>query len=150
MAQQLSVNRRIERNGHARVPASYTVDGYRLGAWVAVHRHFRSKGVLEAARERRLQELPGWTWNRRADWWEEGFSRLLEYVERAGDARVPVSHMADGFRLGGWVTTQRHFHAKGILDPDREHRLQNLPGWTWKARLATEASEVVGRSSCGG
>jgi len=24
----------VEDNGHARVPASYTVDGHRLGAWV--------------------------------------------------------------------------------------------------------------------
>ena len=52
-------------------------------------RSFHAKGTLDADRERRLEDLPGWTWDPVADQWEEGFSRLLDYVERHGDARVP-------------------------------------------------------------
>ena len=67
------------------------------------------RGTLDADRQRRLQDLPGWTWDPVADQWEEGFSRLLDYVERHGDARVPKSYTVDGYPLGEWVVhaTQR-------------------------------------------
>ena len=123
----------VERNGHARVPVSYTVDGYRLGVWVN-HATHTSEGSLDADRQRRLQDLPGWTWDPHADQWEEGFSRLLQYVERHGDARVPQSYTVEGYKLGQWVGVQRVSHAKDALEADRERRLQGLPGWTWDAR----------------
>ncbi|MGO9103846.1 MAG: helicase associated domain-containing protein [Mycobacterium sp.] len=63
----------------------------------------------------------------------EGFSRLSHYVERHGDARVPFSYTVDGYPLGQWVINQRQRHRRGILDADRQRRLQDLPGWTWKA-----------------
>ena len=127
----------VERNGDARVPTSYTVDGYQLGMWVSNQRSFYRRGTLDADRQRRLQDLPGWTWDARADMWEEGFRRLLDYVERNGDARVPQSYTVDGYQLGAWVTTQRQRQNKGTLDADRERRLEELPGWIWKARTST-------------
>jgi hypothetical protein len=123
----------VERHGYARVPVSYTVDGYKLGAWVNEQCTRHAKGILEADRERRLLELAGWTWDRHDDTWEKGYRRLLDHVERYGDARVSKSHLADGYQLGAWVTTQRVNRTKGKLDPDRQQRLQELPGWTWDA-----------------
>ncbi len=67
------------------MPASlscYMVDGYKLGWWVNVQRNNYAEGTLDADRQRRLEDLPGWTWDTRADQWEEGFRRLSEYVER--------------------------------------------------------------------
>ncbi|WP_370185145.1 Helicase associated domain protein [Rhodococcus wratislaviensis] len=124
----------VDTHGNARVPASYAIEGYRLGAWVSQLRGKRADGVLDADRQRQLEALTGWTWDHKADHWEESFQRLLEYVERHGDARVPTSHTTDGFRLGGWVGTQRTNRAKGTLEPDREQRLQELTGWTWDHR----------------
>jgi len=121
----------VERNGHARVPQSHTIDGYALGAWANTQRYDFAKGTLEAERQLRLEDLPGWTWEPRADQWEQGFTRLLEYVERNGHARVPRSHTVDGYRLGAWVIKQRANHTKGTLDADRAHRLEKLPGWAW-------------------
>ena len=126
----------VKRHGHARVPRSYTVDGYKLGSWVNNQRAFHSRDILDAERQRRLQELPGWTWDPKADQWEEGFRRLLEYVKLNGHARVVNSYMADDYRLGQWVAVQRRFHAKGILDAERQRRLEDLPGWTWAADTA--------------
>ena len=77
--------------------------------------------------------LPGWTWDPIADQWEEGFSRLQDYVKGHGDARVPRSYKVDGYRLGSWINSQRTDHAKGTLDTDRQRRLEDLPGWTWDA-----------------
>ena len=121
----------VERKGDARVPESYTIDGYKLGVWVDSQRSRNSKGTLEADRQRRLQDLPGWIWDPQADKSEEGFRRLLDYVERNGDARVPYSCKIDGYPLGQWVVAQRSHYARGRLGADRQRRLQDLPGWTW-------------------
>ena len=63
-------------------------------------------------RERRLQDVSGWTWDPYADRWEEGFSQLQRYLERHGDARVPQSYTVDDYKLGHWVNKQRSNYAK--------------------------------------
>lgn len=127
----------VQRNGHSHVPNAYTVDGYDLGNWVNIQRglHLR-KGKLDPARARRLEELPRWTWDARAELWEEGYRRLREYVAWKGDACVPASYTVDGYGLGTWVNSQRGRYAKGILDADRQRRLEALPGWRWNALAA--------------
>ncbi|CAM3378010.1 DEAD/DEAH box helicase [Mycobacterium colombiense] len=122
----------VEREGDARVPASYRDDdGYKLGGWVLTQRISRIDGTIDSDRERRLDEVPGWSWAPKLDRWEEGFARLLDYVARHGDARVPDEYLLNGFRLGQWVGVQRGAHRKGTLGADRERRLDELPGWTW-------------------
>jgi superfamily II DNA or RNA helicase len=121
----------VEHHGDARVSQSYTVDGYQLGGWVGRQRNNFLKGTLGIDRQTRLERLPGWAWYAITDQWEEGFTRLLDYVERHGDARVPQPYTVDGYRLGAWVITQRGNYAKGTLDPDRARRLGELPGWAW-------------------
>jgi transcriptional regulator with XRE-family HTH domain len=129
--------RYAEQHGHARVPQFYTVNGHRLGMWVVAQRNRHAKGTLDHNRKRQLEALPGWTWGRfRADQWEQGFRRLQDYVKRNGDARVPQAEIVDGFRLGAWVTQQRH--DKEALDSDRARRLEALPGWTWKRGLRSD------------
>jgi hypothetical protein len=129
----------IKEHGHARVPGPYTIDGYPLGKWVNTQRAKHNKGTLDSDRERRLQELTGtgWTWDPRADFWEEGFSKLLDYIKEHGRTRVPASYMVDGYLLGQWVKNQPAKHNQGRLDADRIRRLKGLPGWTWKARPST-------------
>ena len=124
----------VERNGYARVSDDYAVDGYRLGKWVQKQRNKQARGTLDADRQHRLEELPGWTWDPFADQWEEGFCRLLDYVKRHRDTRIPQSYTVDGYRLGAWISRQRGNYAKGTLDADRQHRLEELPGWTWTSR----------------
>ena len=71
----------------------------------------------------------------RAEQWEKRFSELLDYVQHHGDARVPRSYTTpDGGRLGAWVRDQRDRFGRGMLDPDRSMRLEELPGWTWGPR----------------
>ena len=86
---------------------------------------------LDAERRRRLEALPGWTWNPSDSAWEQGYAALKRHVNREGHARVPQAHNEDGFALGSWVATRRRAHAKGTLDPDSAARLEALPGWVW-------------------
>jgi hypothetical protein len=123
----------VELHGDARVPISYTVGGFQLGAWINAQRDRYGKGTMDDDRRARLEELPGWAWNALDAQWEEGFERLLAYVKTYGDARVPLSFKADGYQLGTWVGVQRGGYAKGTLNPDRRQRLEELPSWTWTA-----------------
>ena len=121
----------VARTGHARVPSSHVEDGFGLGAWVKWQRTTYSRSTLAADRVDRLEALPGWSWVSLADRWEEAFACLEAFVAREGYARVPLSHVENGYPLGQWVRTQRGFYSNGSLATDRSHRLEILPGWSW-------------------
>lgn len=110
----------VEHHGDARIPRSYRVDGYPLGLWVKEQRKTYNDGTLDADRVHRLQDVRGWTWTAQADQWEEGFTRLLHYVERHGDARVPSFHIVDGYRLGQWRSRRPIVAGNSVeIDPFR-------------------------------
>jgi hypothetical protein len=122
----------VEREGHSRVSQSYrNDDGYRLGQWVSVQRANREK--INPHRRHRLEMLPGWSWHRGSDQWNEGFSHLKQFSDRVGHCRVPHRYQCgDGYRLGQWVVIQRR--NKDRMGPDRRHRLGALPGWAWRLK----------------
>ena len=124
----------VKREGHARVPVSYVEDGMRLGQWVINQRARHARGQLPHEREKRLEAVPGWTWDANEARWEDGFDVLVRFVEREGHARMPANHMEDGYRLGRWVAHQREFRREGSLSDERSTRLESLPGWVWQPR----------------
>ncbi|WP_152975361.1 DEAD/DEAH box helicase [Rhodococcus rhodochrous] len=129
------LERYVEEHGNALVLQTYRVDGYRLGSWVTIQRSWKSKGVLSVARQQLLEALPRWSWDTKADQWEDGFRHLLEYADAHGTAEVRDDHVcSDGYRLGKWVGKQRSKWA--ALSADRKLRLEGLPGWTLDARSA--------------
>lgn len=117
-------------HGHASPPRGYEVEGVDLESWV--RRQRRTWGLLGDERRQRLQQLPGWTIDTRADKWEAGFRRLREYIEEHGDAQVRQSYVVDGYALGKWLSVQRRNWDS--LSGERRQRLQQLPGWTLDAR----------------
>ena len=65
--------------------------------------------------------------------WAVNTAMLKKFVEREGHARVPVSHLEEGHRLGPWVAGMRaHYKAK-ILTKARIEELEKIPGWSWNA-----------------
>ena len=116
--------------GHARPPRGCEVEGVDLESWV--RRQRSTWDSLSDERRHRLQQLPGWTLDTRADRWEAGFQRLDEYVEEHGNARVPQSYVVDGYALGKWLSVQRR--TWDSISDERRHRLQQLPGWALHAR----------------
>jgi hypothetical protein len=50
--------------------------------------------------------------------WEEGFTRLVDYVKGHGDACVPYAYTVDGYKLGAWVRNQRG--RQDTLDADQD------------------------------
>jgi Helicase associated domain len=116
-----------DREGHCRVPATHTENGFRLGAWVKWQRW--RKDALSEERRKRLDEL-GFVWDTLEAAWEEGFSYLKAYTKREGHCRVPYNHIENGFRLGEWV--RKHRWRKDTLSEERRQRLDEL-GFVWDA-----------------
>jgi hypothetical protein len=119
----------IHENGHSQVPVDYKHGEYKLGGWVAVQRYLHGKGDLSEERTKRLEELPGWSWDPVADSWTDHYNALKTFAERAGHARAPQKYVENGLRLGQWVAVQRR--TRDSMSPERVALLEALPGWSW-------------------
>jgi hypothetical protein len=117
-----------KREGHCRVPARLKEEGFRLGQWVSVQRLHKDK--LSSKRRQRLNGL-GFDWDPFETARDEGFKYLTLYKKREGNCRVPDKHQESGFRLGQWVSWQRH--DKDKLPSDHRQRLDEL-GFVWRVR----------------
>ncbi|MBO0728377.1 MAG: Helicase associated domain protein [Acidimicrobiaceae bacterium] len=124
-----------QREGHCQISPGYRdTDEFPLGQWVAVQRRRYRRRTLDEEQRRRLEAVPGWTWNPFEDAWEEAFARLRSYVRREGHSRVPRRYCdSDEFPLGQWVSVQRVLYGRGTLEDGRRRRLEALPGWTWSS-----------------
>ncbi len=89
------------------------------------------RGNLSASRMERLQALPGWIWDDRADRWLKGYEHLVRFAQRQGHTRVLQDHNENGFCLGSWVGSQRQRYKEGALQPRRAEMLARLPDWSW-------------------
>ena len=134
-----------DREGHSQPTSTYVEGTVRLGGWVAAQRTNREK--LTDERSRRLESLPGWSWNVILDQWEATFEALLRYVDSHGTSRVSPRHVESGVKLGSWVGTQRNRFARGLMPTDQQQRLESLPGWTWDLFSSRwdEAFELLAR-----
>ena len=120
----------INREGHARVSASFKTDnGFNLGGWVGHRRTNYRMNQLAPEYIQRLESLPGWVWNVVEAVWKEGFAHLEAFVSREGHARVPQSFKTEsGFNLGGWVGHRRRNYRMNQLTEDNIKRLESLAG----------------------
>jgi len=117
----------VEETGAASPPAGFRTDGFRLGNWVSVQR--KNKDKLTPERKQLLESLKSWSWDPNTDKWNDGFERLMAYVEETGAASPPAGFRTDGFRLGNWVARLRQI--KDTLPPERIALLEKLNGWSW-------------------
>ena len=122
------LERFVNREGHALVPAAHIEAGFRLGGWLNTLRTDKSR--LSTERIQRLDTI-GMKWDVREDQFEHHFALLKQYVAREGHALVPAAHIENGFRLGGWLNTLRN--DKTRLSPERRIRLETT-GFSWNAR----------------
>ena len=105
---------------HGMVSQDYiTEDGYGLGIWLKTQRD----KCNDPERRKRLESIPGWTWNARNDKWEKGFILLQKH-----GVVSKIFKTKDGFPLGTWI----HFNRSKCNDPERRKRLESIPGWFWK------------------
>ena len=121
-----------DRDGHCDVPDRHEEHGVKLGNWLSYQRAARKKGTLGDGRRRRLEEV-GVTWDQIEAQWEENFALLVEYRDREGDCDVPDKHEEREVKLGSWLSRQRKDRKNGVMDAERERRLEQL-GVRWRIR----------------
>ena len=114
-----------KREGHCLVAKKHEEDGQKLGSWVGTQRSRKDR--LTPGQLKRLNSLD-FSWDRRADKWEDSFAALQKFRKREGHVRVTQGHEEDGLDLGWWVSKQRS-RKKGLA-PDQLKRLNSL-GFSW-------------------
>ncbi|NNM65007.1 MAG: hypothetical protein HKL99_10415, partial [Burkholderiales bacterium] len=60
------------------------------------------------------------------------FDALMAFGREFGHVNVPRDCLTpDGVRLGQWCANQRQDYKAGRMPPERQARLEALPGWAW-------------------
>lgn len=132
-----------EREGHALVPQSYVCGDRSLGNWVSAQRKLFRQGKLPRDRQKRLEEIPGWTWAVGNSQWENFYRLLTVYAAREKNVLVPKKHKEEGFALGLWVIEQRFLFWRNSLPKEHVEQLGQLIGWTWFERERANRRELL-------
>jgi hypothetical protein len=111
--------------GHCNVPNNHIVDNFSLGKWVGTQR--KNKDSLPQNRKQQLDDI-GFVWDPLAARWEEGFAKLVFYLEHNGHCKVPQTFKLEGFNLGTWVSNRRK--TKASMSPERKQQLDDI-GFIW-------------------
>jgi hypothetical protein len=129
-----------KRFGHCNVPARWQEDE-KLGAWVYTQRAQYKKGRLQPERVKRLEKLgiawrlgledkkfisSGSHYQRHEKSWDRFFKKIQKWKKNSFFVPDGVDET-----LRRWTITQRTYHRKGTLRPDRERRLERI-GFPWK------------------
>ncbi|WP_198406928.1 Helicase associated domain protein [Nocardia terpenica] len=114
-------------HGHPHVHRDYTAaDGFRLGWWCHKRRQDIRRGHLQQRYVALLRDL-GFEPEPRAARYQAGFAAAKAFHTQYGHLNVPYSFiMADGFRLGAWISTQRPGFRNATLSPERMRDLAEL------------------------
>ncbi len=97
-----------------------------LYRWACRQRNLYAAGKLTAAQISQLEGLPGWTWNRREESWQQQYRQVANTLAAGG--AYPRSDSS----LGIWIEGQRRAYRQGWLSEQRANLLASLPGWRWR------------------
>jgi superfamily II DNA or RNA helicase len=124
-----------DEHGHAYPPREYEAPTRaNLNQWVVGLRRPGMRDKLSEQRRKRLEDLPGWSWDhRQVPTWEPSFAALVDYTNEYGHAAPPYDYVSPaGISLGEWVAALRIPSRKEKLGTRQRSRLEALPGWTWE------------------
>lgn len=117
------------------VPISYVcTDGFTLGVWISNQRNMcrnpRKYQQLTDEQKERLEKI-GMVWSALDERWKAFYDLAAEYSKEHGNLQVGQKYKtADGYGLGGWVSSQRKLYAEGKLDIEKIQKL-NAIGMDW-------------------
>jgi len=64
--------------------------------------------------------------------WKNAMAALWSWTDAHSDvSTLPPGAVVNGVTLSRWISTRRHDHRTGHLDPDQITQLHALPGWSW-------------------
>lgn len=105
-------------------------EGFQLGTWVGVQRRIYKSGKMPLDRQRRLQNIAGWTWFPIEDEWQKSFDQLKDFSKKSKNCSPGRKTAADR-DLTMWIGVQRATFRAGKMPADRIRKLESLQSWMW-------------------
>ena len=136
----------------ALLPFNKTWEGHGLGAWAFRQIAARKAGVLPGHRAAKLEQVPGWAWDRDEGYFADNVRRIADLAAgRPGGLAQPpggpsVYHGAKDSRrrpLGPIIAGYRQRYRDGMLPGDQAARLEQVTGWDWTAGLPADDVAMV-------
>lgn len=130
-----------EKNGHLRVPNTYTQNGINLGRWIQIQRQLYKKNKITYDRVVLLNKI-GMVWNldRSLKYnlkWTLVYKEVLKYYEENGNIEIPIEYSViikgEEVYLNNWIAVQRTMFLQGKLSLDKKEMLDKV-GMVWKIR----------------
>lgn len=130
-----------EKNGHLRVPNTYTQNGINLGRWIQIQRQLYKKNKITYDRVVLLNKI-GMVWNldRSLKYnlkWALVYKEVLKYYEENGNIEIPIEYSViikdEEVYLNNWIAVQRSMFLQGKLSLDKKEMLDKV-GMVWKIR----------------
>lgn len=130
-----------EKNGHLRVPNTYTQNGINLGRWIQIQRQLYKKNKITYDRVVLLNKI-GMVWNldRSLKYnlkWALVYKEVLKYYEENGNIEIPIDYFViindEEVYLNNWIAVQRTKFLQGKLSLDKKEMLDKV-GMVWKIR----------------
>src|SRR5487761_1754078 len=118
-----------------------------IGTWAENQRRARKEGLLTADRAARLEQIPGWSWDREEGHWRDSYLKVAGVAELRPrglwqDPALPSVYAGEKdsrhLPLGYWAALQRQRQRDGVLPADRAAKLETLNGWTWDGGLPAD------------
>lgn len=130
-----------EKNGHLRVPNTYTQNGINLGRWIQIQRQLYKKNKVTYDRVVLLNKI-GMVWNldRSLKYnlkWALVYKEVLKYYEENGNIEIPIDYFViindEEVYLNNWIAVQRTMFLQGKLSLDKKEMLDKV-GMVWRIR----------------
>ncbi len=141
------------QHGDINVPASFKINGNKLGSWLDKQRQNYKNTLLAIDRIADLEKL-GIVWDPLESAWQFGYEKLKEYKKINNDD-PSASIIFKDFNLGVWVRAQRNQYRIRKLKPDRIEKLNKLGfnfnpssgGWNRPYQMLVNFNKTNGHSS---
>ena len=149
-----------EIQGAAPVNWRVVHNGRDLGFWCQKQRQAHRDGLLPAWKSGKLEQVPGWAWDRDHAAFQQDYERL-----RALAASLPGGLHQDPAQpsiygpagrggsaghkdrlnrpLGFWAALQRQRYRDGMLAEEYAAQLEGLPGWDWSGGLPADDVAMI-------
>lgn len=116
-----------EEHGNLDIPTQYeTEDGVKLGILYRGIRKKYAEGKLSEERITQLEEI-GIKWNSvLVRKWTRYYGLAADYYEEHGDLNIPYDYMADGLKVGVWISSQRESYGMGRLSEEQIGLLNDI------------------------
>ena len=118
-------------HGNLDIPAQYeTEEGVKLGRLYRGIRKKYAEGKLSEERITQLEEI-GIKWNSvLVRKWMRYYGLAEKYYEKYGDLNIPYDYIADGLKVGVWISSQRESYGMGRLSEEQVGLLNDI-GMCW-------------------